>query len=89
MREAEAVAATEEFEVWEPTVIIRGTDRFYEALVEHVQPLGQLAAGGAFYDRLENLQKAGWHFEVIFQPPYSSEANVQETVCERAKALYL
>ena len=37
----------------------------------------------------ENLRKAGRHFEVVFQPPYSSEANAQETVWARTKALYL
>ena len=29
------------------------------------------------------------HFEVIFQPPYSSEANAQETVWSLVKAKFL
>ena len=37
----------------------------------------------------DNLAKAALHFEVVFQPPYSSEANAQETVWAAAKRSYL
>ena len=37
----------------------------------------------------DNLAKMSPHFDVVFQPPYSSEANAQETVWARVKKLYL
>ena len=36
-----------------------------------------------------NMAKMAPHFEVVFQPPYSSEANATETVWSRVKALFL
>ena len=36
-----------------------------------------------------NMAKMLSHFEVVFQPAYSSEANAQETVWAQVKALYL
>ena len=35
------------------------------------------------------MAKMAPHFEVVFQPPYSSPANAQETVWAQVKALYL
>ena len=37
----------------------------------------------------DNRDKMREHFDVVFQPPYSSEANAQETVWAQVKHLYL
>ena len=37
----------------------------------------------------DNREKMRPHFDVVFQPPYSSEANAQETVWAQVKHLYL
>ena len=68
-------------------------NRFIDHLVEHTsnlagRPVLVLDNHRAHKTR-ENILKMEHHFEVVFQPAYSSEANAQETVWSIVKAYYL
>ena len=66
--------------------------RFIDHLIEKTRnlerPVLVLDNHRAHKTRL-NLAKMDEHFEVVFQPAYSSEANAQETVWAHAKDYYL
>ena len=68
MAEGDEEEEEEEDEDWEPTVVIRGTALFYEGLAAQVLPLGQLAKGGAFQKKEENLMFFLWHLNRIAGP---------------------
>ena len=66
--------------------------RFIDYLIEktrHLQRPVLVLDNHRAHRTYENMAKMNPHFEVVFQPPYSSEANAQETVWSQAKSAYL
>ena len=67
--------------------------RFLDHLIEHTKYLSGkpvlILDNHRAHKTPENMLKMQHHYDVLFQPPYTSEANAQETVWSQVKAVYL